>query len=197
MKQFWDEKYTKQPFLYGEKPNDFFRETIQDLKPGSLLLPGEGEGRNAVYAARHGWRVTALDSSRVAINNALKLAGRYGVTINYLHTDLINDPFPAEQYDLIALCFLHLPEQSRPVFHQKLMEHLNQGGILIGEFFSREQLKYNSGGPKDPSMLYTRENLIEDFSNYRLISLEQKNIMLNEGPGHQGLGNVLRIMVTK
>jgi len=197
MKEFWDEKYTKQPFLYGEKPNDFFRETIQDLKPGSLLLPGEGEGRNAVYAARHGWRVTALDSSRVAINNALKLAGRYGVTINYLYTDLINDPLPAEQYDLIALCFLHLPEQFRPDFHQVLMEHLNPGGILIGEFFSREQLKYNSGGPKDPSMLYTRENLIEDFSNYRLISLEQINIMLNEGPGHQGPGNVLRLIVTK
>lgn len=49
---FWNYKYTEQPELYGTAPNEYFRDKIRDLSPGRLLIPGEGEGRQALYAAR-------------------------------------------------------------------------------------------------------------------------------------------------
>ena len=76
MKNFWDERYSIKDYVYGTKPNHFFEEQIQKLKPGKILMLGEGEGRNAVFAAKLGWQVDAVDSSSVSKEKALKLAER-------------------------------------------------------------------------------------------------------------------------
>ncbi|HSL87766.1 MAG TPA: hypothetical protein VK870_00530, partial [Ignavibacteriaceae bacterium] len=79
---FWDERYSAEEYVYGKDPNEFFEEHLSKLNPGRLLLPGEGEGRNAIFAAKLGWQVDANDQSIVAKSKAEKLAHAYGVNIN-------------------------------------------------------------------------------------------------------------------
>ncbi|HQZ76269.1 MAG TPA: hypothetical protein PLO70_17250, partial [Chitinophagaceae bacterium] len=83
MQQFWDQRYAENETVYGNEPNKFFRLFIDQHKPGTLLLPAEGEGRNAVYAASRGWQVDAFDFSQVAKEKALDFARGERVVINY------------------------------------------------------------------------------------------------------------------
>lgn len=66
MNEFWETRYKSPTYAYGTKPNEFFKESIDKLNPGRVLLPAEGEGRNAVYAAQRGWSAEAFDFSEAA-----------------------------------------------------------------------------------------------------------------------------------
>ena len=79
--RMWDTRYGKDEYAYGTEPNQFLKEKLEDLEPGSILFPAEGEGRNAVYAAQLGWKVSAFDISEVGKQKALKLAGQKKVSI--------------------------------------------------------------------------------------------------------------------
>ena len=74
----WDKRYNSPEYVYGKEPNEFFAAELKKLKPGLILLPAEGEGRNAVFAAEQGWKVHAFDSSQVAEDKALSLAAGLG-----------------------------------------------------------------------------------------------------------------------
>ncbi|MBS1654999.1 MAG: class I SAM-dependent methyltransferase, partial [Bacteroidetes bacterium] len=114
--QSWNQRYTENDTVYGLKPNEFFKQFIDTHKPGTLLLPAEGEGRNAIYAAKKGWNVDAFDFSEVAKEKALAFAAAEKVKINY---DVMNmADFKADkQYDAIALIYVHQPEPIRKKFH--------------------------------------------------------------------------------
>ncbi len=84
MKEMWDNRYSTEDYAYGIAPNVFFKEVIAKYKlKGKMLLPAEGEGRNAVYAAKNGLEVTAFDISLEGKNKAIKLAERENVKIKY------------------------------------------------------------------------------------------------------------------
>ena len=82
MKEFWNERYYENGYAYGEEANIFFKEELLKLKPGNILLPAEGEGRNAVFAAKQGWEVEAFDISDVGKEKAIQLARKNGVNIS-------------------------------------------------------------------------------------------------------------------
>ncbi len=198
MKEFWNSKYAAAGFVYGEQPNVFYASELQKLAPGRLLLPGEGEGRNAAFAARLGWQVDAVDYSEVARVKALKLAQDRGLSLSdYTVADLRDYVPEKEAYDAIALVFVHLSPDVRPQFHQRLAESLKPGGLLIGEWFGLPQLKYSSGGPKDPALLYRPADLISDFTQLEIISLTEQLVMLHEGDHHKGQGAVVRLIAGK
>ena len=87
-KDFWNSRYSEKEFAYGTDPNEFFKEQIDKIIPGRAIFLGEGEGRNAVYAAKLGWQVDAVDFSSSAKDKALKLAKENNVKINYVVSDL-------------------------------------------------------------------------------------------------------------
>ena len=150
---FWDERYSSHEYVYGIDPNEFFKQQIKNILPGKLLLPGEGEGRNAVYAAKHGWLVEAFDQSTNAQIKALNLAKKNNVNINYSVIDL-KKLTPAENYyNAAAIIFVHFDSEERSVFHQSIIDSLKPGGKLILEVFSKNQLGKNSGGPQNIEML--------------------------------------------
>ncbi len=95
MKSFWDERYAAPEYVYGETPNAFFKAQLEKLSPGRLLLPCEGEGRNAVFAAQMGWEVAAFDQSEMGRDKALRLAERKAVQINYQICDWSEASYPA------------------------------------------------------------------------------------------------------
>lgn len=198
MREFWNERYGQEEYAYGTEPNAYFRQQISKLKlQGSILLPAEGEGRNAVYAAKRGLEVTAFDLSEEAKNKALRLASANDVNITY-HTDEFNKLSLTENsFDAIGLIYAHFPANLRADYHKQFVNLLAPGGVIILEAFSKEQLKYESGGPKDPDMLFSKEEIKSEFDGLEVIDLSGYDIRLNEGPYHQGMASVVRFVGRK
>ena len=201
-RQKWNERYRGQKFAYGIDPNDYLKEQIVSLGIGTILFPAEGEGRNAVYAAKLGWQVTAFDISIEAKNKATQLAKQNRIDINYHIGELPEMKFNEDQFDVIALIYAHFPSEIRSLYHKILDTLLRKGGTIIFEAFSKNHLRYASkkeqvGGPTDPQMLFSIEEILLDFPNYEMLQLEEKQIELREGLFHNGIGSVVRFVGRK
>jgi SAM-dependent methyltransferase len=195
--EFWDKRYSEENFAYGKEPNFYFKQEIHKLSPGKLLLPGEGQGRNAVYAAKIGWHVTAIDLSSAAKERALKLAQENNVKIEYYVTPLEKYDFRKNEFDSSALVFTHFPPENRNKIHSLIIKSLKPGGILIIEAFSKKQINNTSGGPKELSMLYTLADLMNDFKETEILESYETQTNLDEGTYHRGKADVIRMVVKK
>jgi len=195
---FWDERYSTEQYIYGIEPNQFFKEQLSKiLTPGRLLLPGEGEGRNAVYAAKLGWQVDAVDQSQKAMEKAVNLADENKVDVNYSVVDLRTFIPKKNYYDAAAIIFVHFNSEERKSFHKIITDSLKPGGVLIIESFSKNQFGKTSGGPQDLLMLYSYNDIKNDFEEMKIILIEEKNIILNEGDKHSGEASVIRYVGEK
>lgn len=196
MKEMWNERFNREEFVYGKAPNTYFKESLQHQKPGKILLPGEGEGRNAVFAAKNGWEVFAFDQSEVAKEKAFLLAKENQVEINYAISD-IQSFNSTHQFDAIALIFVHLPTALRKSFHQKLIQWLKPGGVFIMEAFHTKQIQNKSGGPKKLEMLYNKQMLEDDLRKLRSLEISEIQTELCEGNHHVGHAEVIRVLGIK
>jgi len=196
-KEFWDSRYGDETYAYGIHPNKYFKKFVDNLQPGKLLLPGEGEGRNAVYAAKKGWDVTAIDLSLEGKKKAEILAEKNEVNIKYLVGDIIDYPFDPQEFDVIALIFFHLSPEIRVHYHKKIINCLKTGGYLLIEAFSKDQLGRSSGGPPIETLLYDRYLLNQDFQTLDIMELYQTEEILDEGPYHQGKAALVRMLAKK
>ena len=100
-------------------------------------------------------------------------------------------------YEVITLIFAHFPKPIRKEVHQKLLALLKPGGKILFEAFSKEQLEYSSGGPKNIEMLFSSEEVKDEFPGVTFELLEKKKIVLSEGKYHQGEGSVIRFLAVK
>lgn len=191
----WDERFSPDNYFYGEEPNEFFQDQINALKPGKALFPAEGEGRNAVYASKLGWEVYAFDTSAEGRRKALKLAEKNNISINYQIASYQSfNPSPSG-YDLIVCIYAHTP--NRREVHQHLLSMLRTGGIFILEGFSKEQMNYSSGGPKNPKMLFSISEIESDFNSMTDLHVDKHIIFLSEGENHFGKASVIRMVGKK
>lgn len=191
MKDFWNERYGKSLYHYGKAPNAYYAAQLSKLPKGNILLPAEGEGRNAVYAAYKGWKVSAFDFSAEGRKKALDLAESYEVEIEYQLMQA-SDFKVSKSYDAIALIFAHFAGEERKLLFEHLEKSLAPGGHLIMEVFSKNQLGRDSGGPKDVALLYSREEIVSLFPDLNFLELEETKINLDEGYSHQGEAVVIR-----
>ncbi|MBL7664245.1 MAG: class I SAM-dependent methyltransferase [Bacteriovoracaceae bacterium] len=196
MKQVWNQKYSEHVFAYGKEPNKYFAQELKKLRPGNILLPGEGEGRNAIFAAQQGWNVTCFDTSTVARDKALAWAAAEKVKIDYRLKSYYEMDFN-ESYDMLGLFYLHMESNVRRDTHRKFLKYLKTGGYLIMEVFSKKQMDKSSGGPKVLDMLYSEDDLKEDFISLDFAYIGAEEIILNEGPLHQGPASVIRVLAQK
>lgn len=196
-KEFWNDRFSITEFVYGKEPNQFYKKQIDKLPKGKILLPGDGEGRNSVYAASIGWLTDAFDFSSSARNKALRLAAERNVKINYTLSEFINYNYPEKFYDVVALIFIHLPETERIFVHQACIKSLKQNGKIILEAFNKNQLGKSSGGPQDLELLYSKEELIKSFAGLEIELLEYQTVLLNEGEHHEGEAEVVRFIGVK
>ncbi|MFN7118987.1 MAG: class I SAM-dependent methyltransferase [Saprospiraceae bacterium] len=201
MKQLWNERYNDSEYIYGTEPNAYFKEKITPLTPGRLLLPAEGEGRNAVFAAKLGWAVTAFDWSIKAQAKAIMLAEVNQVEIDYWLSEVEDLNFEVGSFDAVAFIYAHFSAELKSAYNRKIATFLKPGGVLIFEAFSKKQSEYqqtqHSGGPQDRAMLYSLEEVRADFADFHFLELEEKEVFLAEGPKHHGLGSVIRALATK
>ncbi|TXK73612.1 bifunctional 2-polyprenyl-6-hydroxyphenol methylase/3-demethylubiquinol 3-O-methyltransferase UbiG [Mesonia sp. HuA40] len=196
MTDFWNQRYGEQAFAYGKQPNVFFKQQLDILDSGSILFPAEGEGRNAVYAASQGWNVMAFDTSEKGKEKALQLAQEQKVAITYTITDVMQ--FHSDTaFDVIALCYAHFPASIRKQAHKHLLQFLKPNGIVVFEAFAKAQLGNASGGPKNIEMLFSIDEVKEEFTNLDFSYLEEKTVTLKEGNYHQGTAEVIRFVGKK
>jgi 2-polyprenyl-3-methyl-5-hydroxy-6-metoxy-1,4-benzoquinol methylase len=198
----WNERYRNDEFAYGEEPNNYLKERLTKLSVGTILFPAEGEGRNAVYAAKLGWKVSAFDISSEGKNKAMKLAEKNNVTIDYKVGNLETLDFESEKFDAIALIYAHFPANIKSLYHKTFDSYLKKNGTIIFESFSKKHIDYVTanekvGGPKDIESLFSIDEIKSDFPNFEIIELVEQEIELNEGLYHNGTGSVIRFIGRK
>jgi SAM-dependent methyltransferase len=201
-KDKWDKRYSESEFAYGELPNNYLKEQLEKLTTGKILFPAEGEGRNAVFAAKLGWTVYAFDISIEGQKKARQLADNNNVTLDYQLGELQTLNYEDEEFDAIALIYAHFPANIKSQIHRKLDKYLRKGGIIILEAFSKSHIDYLArnekvGGPKDIESLFSIDEIKSDFNNYDILELKEIEINLNEGMYHNGQGSVIRFLGQK
>lgn len=200
--KFWEERYKTKEYIYGKEPNVYIKEKLDSLEIGKVLFPLEGEGRNVNYASEQGWEAFAFDQSVEAAKKAFFLAIQKVILIDYQIKDIESVEYEEQSFDVIGLCYAHFSEEQRKYYHQKMTAFLKVGGYLILEGFSKKHVRNQAenptaGGPKDETMLFDLEELKGDFPNFEFIEAIETTVDLNEGEGHKGQADVVRIFAKK
>ncbi len=195
--EFWNKKFSRDGYLYGKKPNTFIESCAGNFKKAHrFLCLGEGEGRNAIYFAKRGFEVAAIDASDIALKKLETFAKEEETYVKTRCVDL-NEWIPKKKYGSIIASYLHMYKKDREALFEKIDSCLKEGGFFIGEFFSVNQLNYESGGPKDIDLLYTVDDFENFFPNCRKHKVEEVEIELDEGKGHRGKASVIRVIIQK
>ncbi|WP_163517006.1 class I SAM-dependent methyltransferase [Gelidibacter japonicus] len=196
-KEFWNERYSSEKYIYGTEPNTYFKNVIDTLKISSILLPAEGEGRKAVYAAKLGWDVDAFDISEEGKKKALNLAQQENVSIKYFIADFGNPKLKDNSYNAIALINTHIPKKIRLKGFEHLKASLQPGGlIIIGGFSTKHHKAGYRFGPQNEDMLYDIDELKTVFKDYEILQVEENEIEMKDG-GRSGKGIILNLIAKK
>jgi len=193
---FWDDRFSDDAYVYGVQPNRFVEEAADTWLPasGDVLALGAGEGRNAVYLARQGHTVTAVDFSAEGLRKTDHRAEEWDVSVDTIQADVQDWP-PDRTWDAVVVTFLHLPASDRPPLYRLIRRLLRPDGRLVAEWFRPEQRTegYTSGGPPDPDMMVTPEELRTHFAAEGIVHLEEAEPTLEEGM-HRGPAATVRFV---
>ncbi len=193
---FWDNRYAETGYAYGTEPNAFLREHAHLLSDPVLSI-AEGEGRNAVYLASLGLKVLGVDSSAVGLAKAHALAAERGVTLQTELADLRSYCPPKNSFSSIIAIFAHLPSTSRPLLHSTLDSTLLEGGCILLEAYTPAQVGRGTGGPSDPDLCPTAQELRTTFSGYEMVMLREIERAVIEGSCHTGMASVVQMIARK
>ncbi len=194
----WDTRYAGEAFMYGTAPNDFLRERVGALPAGGrVLCLAEGEGRNAVFLAEHGFGVTGVDGSKVGLEKAQRLAQARGVKLETIVADLRTFDLGTARWDAIVSIWCHVPPDLRAGLHPKIVAALAPGGVLLLEHYHPKQLAYGTGGPPDASLLVTRADLERDFAELEVLHAFEGEREVREGTGHAGKSYVTQFIARR
>src|SRR5690348_15769107 len=135
----WDKRYSSEEYAYGKAPNDFLVEKYNHIPKGKILSLAEGEGRNAVFLAKQGYSVTAVDASQVGLGKAKTLAKANGVAIELVQADLARFDIGENRWDGIVSIFCPLPSSLRKELHKRVVAGLKSNGVFLLEAYTPNQ----------------------------------------------------------
>jgi SAM-dependent methyltransferase len=194
----WDGRYGGETFFYGSEPNDFLRAQAHRLATSSeVLCLAEGEGRNAVFLAGLGHRVTGVDGSPVGLEKAHRLAAQRGSSIDTVVADLAAYDLGEARWDAVVSIWCHLPVTMRPSMHERIRRGLKPGGVVLFEHYHPRQLAYRTGGPPDAALMLTLDELHGDFDAFEVLHEWEGERPIVEGTGHQGPSYVTQFVARR
>jgi SAM-dependent methyltransferase len=159
----WNRRYAESELLWSAQANRFLVAEVAGMTPGRALDLACGEGRNAIYLAEQGWRVTAVDFSDVALERAERLARRRGVDVDWQLVDLREYRPPAEAFDLVVVLYLHLPPAARRSVLARAARALAPGGTILVVGHDLTNLTDGYGGPKNAAILFTPDDVTAEL----------------------------------
>lgn len=193
----WDTRYSTEEYAYGKAPNDFLAEKYKLIPKGKVLSLAEGEGRNAVFLAKQGYSVTAVDASQVGLDKAKKLAEENGVAIELVQADLARFDIGENKWDGIVSIFCPLPSALRKELHKRVVAGLKPNGVFLLEAYTPNQLKYGTGGGNSADTMTSKESLILELAGLKFIHLLELERNVVEGIYHTGPGAVVQAVASK
>lgn len=199
--KMWDQRYSASEFVYGTEPNDFLKSEYSLIpKGGNVLCLAEGEGRNAVFLAKQGYIVTAVDQSSVGLEKAEKLARENEVEISTVAADLANYDLAGKRWDGIISIFAHVPAELRKTLHLQAAKSLNKHGVFILEAYTERHIELNGvGGPpaSKRELFMSLEELKLELNGLDFIVGAEVERHISEGKLHHGNSGVVQIVAKK
>ena len=174
----WDERYAATELVWSAGPNQFVEKELADLSPSRALDLACGEGRNARWLAQQGWQVTATDFSPVAIEKGRRLAeeltDQQADRIDWQVGDVLDTALPAD-LDLVVIAYLQVPAAERATVMRRAFAALAAGGRVFVIAHDTTNLTEGTGGPPDPAVLYTAEDVLHDLAgeDYEMVRAER------------------------
>lgn len=193
----WDERYSEPGWAYGSEPNDFLVAQVDAIPKGPVLCIGDGEGRNGVWLASHGYDVLSLDVSTKGPEKARALAKERGVAIDTLTADLATYDIELGRWAGIVSIWCHLPHELRRRVHHACVSGLRTGGVFVLEAYTPRQIPRSTGGPKTTDLLATLEDLREELAGLVVEHGVELVREVHEGRLHDGLSDVVQIVARK
>jgi len=198
MVNHWNTSFQTEDYVYGREPNVFLTEFQKKVKTsGDALAIAEGEGRNAVYLAEQGMKVTAWDYAESGLAKTKGLAEERDVVVSTELVDLNEAIWEKDKWDEIVCIFGHLPTALRQKTLQGVKEAVKPGGYFLTEVYSHYQFPYKSGGPQNLDFLYKPEEFLKTFADWRIVHFFMGEVVRHEGELHNGLSHVIQFVGQK
>ena len=192
--QSWDDRYAEEGFAFGDQPNDFLVESAASFGTGTSLVVGDGDGRNGVWLAQQGHRVTSIDLSPVGVAKAKKLAEQRGTSLYARVGDLETFDMGDAAWDSIVSIFCHVPSTLRHLVHANVKRALKPGGVFVLEAYTKANIGRGVGGPQNDDLTVELAELEADFAGWDLVThrMVERNIV--ERKYHNGLSSTVQFL---
>ncbi|MGE5470486.1 MAG: SAM-dependent methyltransferase [Bacteroidota bacterium] len=198
---FWSARYRDagDDYLFGTAPNSFLAGQAERFSSGmSVLSVADGEGRNAVWLAEQGCRVTATEISPVALEKAAKLARGRHVDVEFVAADILDWDWPDAEFDAVVGIFIQFATPAeRPRQIAGMQQAVKPGGLLLLHGYTPKQLEYRTGGPSAVENLYTEALLRELFAGWEILVLREYEEVIDEGAAHAGKSALIDLVARK
>ena len=193
----WEARYgSTDQYVYGTDPNEFLASSVRDIPIGDVLCIADGEGRNGVFLAGLGHRVTSVDLTAAGMAKADRLAAERGVALTTIVADLADFDFGEKRWDLIVSIFAHTPPPIRARIHASIADALRPQGRFLLEAYTPAQIGRGTGGPPVPELTMTLDGLRTELTGMEIVSGRELVRPVIEGPGHTGDGAVVQVIAT-
>ena len=193
----WEQRYGADDYHYGTEPNEFLREHVGSLPRGRVLCLAEGEGRNAVFLASHGFEVSSIDLTLAGVAKTRRLAKERAVEVDAVTDDLATSELGVARWNGIVSIFAHLPPGLRQDLHRRVVVALAPGGVFLLEAYTPGQIGRGTGGPPVPELTMTLAGLREELEGLEFLQAVEREREVLEGHGHTGLGSVVQIIARR
>ena len=195
----WQARFAEPGYLFGTAPNAFLKSKATLLRPGARALAvADGEGRNGVFLAEQGLDVLSVDFSPRGAGQGARARQERGVTLRFEQADMTNWRWPEAAFDVVAAIFIQFtkpPERAK--MFAGIKRTLKPGGLLLLLGYGLKQLDYKTGGPSDPTQLYTRELLQDAFGDFSSLDIREYESVMQEGSRHAGRSALIELVGIK
>ena len=172
----WNERYRTEDLIWRAEPNRSLVEEVVGLAPGRALDVACGEGRNAVWLASQGWRVTGVDFSVEGLAKARRVAAERSVVVEWIEADVTSWLPRSSSYDLVLLAYVHMPAALRTQLHRHMATGVAPGGTLLVIAHDLTNLVNGYGGPQNADLLFTPEDVVHDVADIGMDVVVAKRI---------------------
>ena len=189
----WNRRWTEERAQPSPAPSEFLVGEVERLPPGTALDLACGAGWNAVWLARHGWRVTAVDFSEAALRMARALAADAGVTVEWIEADAVVWTPPSRAYDLVCVLYLQLPAAERRSALAHAAAAVRPGGTLLVVGHDLLNLTEGWAGPTQADVLFTPDDVVAEIDGLEVVKAERvRRPMAEAPPGRDAIDALVR-----